>query len=49
MNNDITMMEMMKSIEKQPKYENCVLCGHQTDVLVNVPIKDREHYIEAAG
>ena len=40
---------MMKPIEKQPKYERCILCGQQTDVLVNMPVMDREHYIEATG
>lgn len=43
------MVEMMKFREKQPKYERCVLCNQQTDVLVGMPVKDREHYIAAAG
>ena len=46
---DITMIEMMRSIEKQTKYESCVLCGQQMNVPVDVPIKDREHYIDSVG
>lgn len=49
MNSDITMIEMMRSIEKQTQYEGCVLCGQQTNVPVDVPIRDREHYIDSVG
>jgi len=31
------------------EFENCVLCGKETDVLKNTPIELRENYIECAG
>lgn len=49
MNSDITMIEIMRSIEKHTEYESCVLCGQQTNISVDVPIKDREHYINSVG
>ena len=31
------------------EFENCVLCGKETDVLKNTPIELRENYIECGG
>ncbi|MFR3146301.1 MAG: hypothetical protein ACLTOT_18940 [Eubacterium callanderi] len=31
------------------RFENCVLCGKQTYILVDVPITARQGYIEGVG
>lgn len=31
------------------RFENCVLCGKQTYIPVNVPITARQGYIEGVG
>ena len=31
------------------EFENCVLCGKETDVLKCTPIELRENYIECGG
>ena len=46
---DKIMIEMIKSYKKQLKYEKCILCGNLTDIQVDTPVKEREHYIETSG
>ena len=48
-------MKKQKNIEQSNNtsscqaFENCVLCGKQTYIMVDVPITARQGYIEGVG
>lgn len=41
--------EYPDSTSSYQAFENCVLCGKQTYISVNVPITARQGYIEGVG
>lgn len=39
-----------KKIKKENSiYETCIICGEKTEVLMSVPIEEREFYIVGSG